>query len=143
MDTVNPTTCPGNSERASRNKDIGRLARYAIGMDSERARELLSAERSRIERALAVFRTDGPLEGDDRVEPGDEGSEDLYQDEFNADRADDLHAELRAVERAEARLAAGTYGLSVESGEPIPDARLEAVPTAERTIEEQRLYRQA
>jgi DnaK suppressor protein len=112
-------------------------------MDPERARELLSAERSRIEQALAVFQTDGPLEGDDRVEPGDEGSEDLYQDEFNADRTNDLDAELRAVERAEARLAAGTYGLSVESGEPIPDGRLEAVPTAERTIEEQRLHRQA
>ena len=36
------------------------------------------------------------------------------------------------------RLAAGTYGLSVESGEPIPDERLEAFPTAERTVEEER-----
>jgi DnaK suppressor protein len=33
--------------------------------------------------------------------------------------------------------AAGTYGLSVESGEPIPDERLEAIPTAERTVEEE------
>ena len=46
---------------------------------------------------------------------------------------------LAALERAEARLAAGTYGLSIESGEPIPDERLEIVPTAERTVaEEQR-----
>jgi DnaK suppressor protein len=109
-------------------------------MDPERATELLAAERSRIEQALAVIAADGPLEGDDRVEPGDEGSEDLYQDEFNADRAGDLKTQLAAVERAEARLAAGTYGLSVESGEPIPDGRLEAVPTAERTIEEQRVH---
>jgi len=35
----------------------------------------------------------------------------------------------------------GTYGLSVESGEPIPDARLEARPTAERTVEEEERYR--
>jgi DnaK suppressor protein len=41
------------------------------------------------------------------------------------------------VDRAEARLAAGTYGLSVESGTPIPDERLEAVPTAERTVDEE------
>jgi DnaK suppressor protein len=116
-------------------------AGYAVPMDPERARELLTVERSRIERALAVLGAEGPLEGDDRVEPGDEGSEDLYQDEFNADRAEDLHTQLLAVERAEARLEAGTYGLSVESGEPIPDARLEAVPTAERTIDEQRLHR--
>ena len=34
----------------------------------------------------------------------------------------------------------GTYGLSVESGEPIPDDRLEAVPWAERTVEEQARY---
>ncbi len=78
-----------------------------------------------------------PLEGDDRVEPGDEGTEDLYQDELDAGRAADLREQLAALERAEARLAEGTYGLSVESGEPISDARLEAVPTAERTIEEQ------
>ena len=44
------------------------------------------------------------------------------------------------MERAEERLKAGTYGVSVESGEPIPDARLEAQPTAERTIEEQERF---
>jgi DnaK suppressor protein len=35
-------------------------------------------------------------------------------------------------------LAAGTYGLSILSGEPIPDERLEVVPTAELTVEEER-----
>ena len=48
---------------------------------------------------------------------------------------------VTAVERAEARLEAGTYGLSVESGEPIPDGRLEARPTAERTVEEEERFR--
>jgi DnaK suppressor protein len=42
------------------------------------------------------------------------------------------------VERAEARVAAGTYGLSVQSGEPISDERLEILPTAELTVEEER-----
>jgi DnaK suppressor protein len=106
-------------------------------MDTDRARELLVLERERIEQGIAALVREGPLEGDDRIEPGDEGSEDLYQDEFNAGRLQDLRQELAAVERAEARLAAGTYGLSIESGEPIPDARLEALPTAERTVEEQ------
>ena len=50
----------------------------------------------------------------------------------------DLEAQLAAVERAEERLTAGTYGLSVESGEPIPDERLEIFPTAELTVEEER-----
>jgi DnaK suppressor protein len=109
-------------------------------MDPDRARELLANERTRIEQALTALQREGPLEASDRREPGDNDSEDLYQDEFNAGRAEDLHAELAALERAEARLAAGTYGLSIESGEPIPDGRLEAVPTAERTIEEQRRH---
>ena len=81
-----------------------------------------------------------PEAAGDRDESGDRGSEDLYQQEFDAGRATDLRDQLAAVERAEARLADGTYGLSVESGEPIPDGRLEALPTAERTVaEEERL----
>ena len=100
-------------------------------MDPERARQLLAGERERIEQAIAEL---GQPEGD---EPGDADSETLYQNEFDATQAADLAPQLEAVERAEARLAAGTYGLSVESGDPIPDARLEALPTAERTVEEE------
>jgi DnaK suppressor protein len=104
-------------------------------MEPERARELLARERSRIEKALGIHR--GEEESDANLEPGDEGSEDLYQDELDEGRRHDLRAELAAVERAEKRLAQGTYGLSVLSGEPIPDGRLEARPTAELTVEEQ------
>jgi DnaK suppressor protein len=110
-------------------------------METDRARELLANERTRIEQALAALQQDGPLEGDTRLEPGDQDSEDLYQDEFNQSRLEDIRGELAALERAEARLADGTYGLSVESGEPIPDARLEARPLAERSVEEERQLR--
>jgi DnaK suppressor protein len=109
-------------------------------MDPDRARELLDRERDRVEQALAGLEGEGPLEGDDRVEPGDLDSEDLYQDEYNEGRVDDLRKELAAIERAEARLEEGTYGLSIQSGTPIPDDRLEALPTAERTIEEQERF---
>ena len=109
-------------------------------MNADRARELLGAERERIEQALGALEGEGPLEGDDRLEPGDVDSEDLYQDEFDAGRLEDLRQQLAALERAEARLAEGTYGLSIDSGEPIPDGRLEALPTAERTAEEQQRY---
>ena len=51
-----------------------------------------------------------------------------------------LRSELAAVVRAEVRIAQGTFGLSVESGAPIPDDRLEAEPLAERTVEEQSLF---
>jgi DnaK suppressor protein len=110
-------------------------------MDAERARELLARERSRVEESLAALDRDGPLEGDARIEPGERDSEDLYQDEFDQGRREELRTEMAAIERAEARLEAGTYGLSVESGKPIPDGRLEALPTAERTIEEEDPYR--
>ncbi len=108
-------------------------------MDKDEATQLLATERKRIEQALAGL--DAPLEGDDRVEPGDEGTEDLYQDEYDQGRREDLRKDLANLERAEARLAEGKFGLSVESGEPIPDDRLRALPTAERTIEEEDRFR--
>jgi DnaK suppressor protein len=106
-------------------------------VDPERARELLQAERTRIERSLgqAAHQDDG--EPADVADPGNLAS-DLYQDEFDEGLRDDLGAQLAAVDRAEARLAAGTYGLSVLSGEPIPDERLEVRPTAELTVDEER-----
>ena len=107
-------------------------------VDPDRAHDLLRRERSRVEREIAALARDGPLEGSDQLEPGDRDSENVYQDEFDAGRLANLRDELAAVERAEARLEAGTYGLSVVSGTPIPDARLEALPTAERTVDEER-----
>lgn len=105
-------------------------------MEEARAKELLAAERERIERDIAAATRGGPEESDDRDQPGEYNSQRLYQDELDSGIAEDLKRRLEAVERAEERLAAGTYGLSVRSGEPIPDARLEANPCAELTVEE-------
>jgi DnaK suppressor protein len=106
-------------------------------MDPERARALLQAERTRIEHALAQAAHQDDGEEVDVADPGNLAS-DLYQDELDEGLRDDLEARLAAVERAEGRLAAGTYGLSVRSGEPIPDERLEVLPTAELTVDEER-----
>jgi DnaK suppressor protein len=106
-------------------------------VDPDRARELVAAERARIERELSRLETEGRAQDEDEYDLGDQGSE-LYLDELDEGRAEDLRDQLAAVERAEERLAAGTYGLSVESGQPIPDERLEAVPTAELTADEER-----
>lgn len=108
-------------------------------MDPDRARELLAEERRRVEHALAGLRREDVGELADQDEPGDQAS-DLYENELDAGLTEQLRETLAAVERAEARLADGTYGLSVESGQPIPDERLEAVPTAERTADEQERY---
>jgi DnaK suppressor protein len=106
-------------------------------VDPERARELLTAERSRIERQLAAGERNDADGEDDEGDSGDQGAE-LFQDELDDSRSEDLRDQLAAVARAEERLAAGKYGLSIESGLPIPDERLEAVPTAELTVEEER-----
>jgi DnaK suppressor protein len=104
-------------------------------VDDKRAGELLAAERERIETALRRAAIE-PTDELSTVEMADDAS-DTYQNEFDEGRAEDLRARLAAVERAEERLRNGTYGLSVESGERIPDERLEAIPTAERTVEEE------
>jgi DnaK suppressor protein len=96
-------------------------------MDAEHARALLARERLRIERSQAD------------QDPADDSAE-LADTELDEGIVEHLKTELEAIERAETRLAEGTYGLSVESGEPIPDARLELIPWAERTAEEQERF---
>jgi DnaK suppressor protein len=103
-------------------------------MDPERARELLSRERSRVEAELRRLAPEGEPDVGDRIDAGDE----LFERERDAGLAEALRERLAAIERAERRLEEGTYGLSVRSGKPIPDERLEADPAAELTVEEQR-----
>ena len=109
-------------------------------MDEARARELLARERERLERSLADLEPT-PDEELSHVDQhlADAGS-DLFETEREAGLATQLREELAAVERAQQRLAEGKFGLSVESGEPIPDERLERMPWAERTVEEQARY---
>jgi len=107
-------------------------------MDPDQARELLAGERERLEQAIARLSGEsGGQGGAEQDEPGEYGSEQLYESERDVGLEQDLDGQLAALERAEARLAAGTYGLSVESGTPIPDERLRALPLAELTVEEQ------
>lgn len=104
-------------------------------MDERRARELLSAERERIEEQLRASAI-GESDEFSNTEIADNAT-DTYQNEYDEGRIEGLREELAAVSRAEERLAQGTYGRSVESGDPIPDERLEALPAAERTVEEE------
>jgi DnaK suppressor protein len=108
-------------------------------MDSSEAHDLLAAERARIERALAQL---AKPEGDEEAHTDDSGDSapELLETEIDEGLAQPLRGELAAIERAEQRLAEGTYGNSVESGEAIPDGRLRSIPWAERTAEEQARY---
>ena len=111
-------------------------------MDEDTARELLAQERTEVEGLLReLVRDEDEARPDDTDGPRDAGdSVDAAQPIEQAERDDAVEAGLRdklaAIERAEQRLADGTYGRSVLSGDPIPDARLEAQPTAELTVEE-------
>jgi DnaK suppressor protein len=109
-------------------------------IDDARARELLARERERIEGALKESERLRAEEHDGLDQHPSDDAERLHSEELDRGLDDKLREQLEAVERAEARLAEGTYGLSVESGEPIPAGRLEAVPWAERTEDEQERY---
>jgi DnaK suppressor protein len=102
-------------------------------MDQAHARALLAGERARLERLLASG-SGGP----EAAEVGDEVDDADRRDAAQTGTAVDqlLRARWAALERAEARLAAGSFGRSVRSGRPIPDERLEADPLAELTVEE-------
>jgi DnaK suppressor protein len=109
-------------------------------MDEARARELLQRERDRVQRSIdELDRTRAEEDAGLDQHPADD-AERLQGDDVDATLEDQLRADLEAIERAEERLATGTFGLSVESGEPIPDERLEAIPWAERTAGEQERF---
>jgi DnaK suppressor protein len=102
-------------------------------MDQARARALLAGERARLQRLLQA-ETGKP----EAAEPGDEvdnaGRRDAEESGMAVDQL--LPARWAGLARAEARLAAGSYGRSVRSGQPIPGERLEADPLAELTVQE-------
>jgi DnaK suppressor protein len=102
-------------------------------MDQAQARALLAGERARLQRLLQTA-TGQPQAAElgDEVEDADRRN--AEQTGLAVDQL--LRARWAALERAEARLTAGSYGRSVRSGQPIPDERLQADPLAELTVEE-------
>jgi DnaK suppressor protein len=111
-----------------------------VTVDEERARELLRAQREELTGLLAASATEqrGDRQAEDeRGVDIDDPAQPLTEEGVDDAVATSLRERLAAVDRAEARLAAGTFGRSVLSGVPIPDERLEAQPTAELTVEEQ------
>ncbi len=107
-------------------------------MNEDRARALLRGERARIEGLLGDLANASQQDRATANEPGDlaDPSERLTAEQGDDAVAASLRERLAALERAEGRLEEGTFGYSVHSGLPIPDARLEADPAAELTVEE-------
>jgi DnaK suppressor protein len=111
-------------------------------MDMDRARALLTAEREEVTSLLeeAEQAVEADRETETQSGPGDSAdfTQPLEDEEMDSAIAERMRARLDAIDRALRRLDEGTYGLSVRSGKPIPDERLEADPAAELTVEEAR-----
>ena len=108
-------------------------------MELERAQELLNAKRAHVEKLLASAadaRTEDNAAERDAGDGDTDGAQPLEHASVDLAIEASLREQLGALDRAEQRIKDGSYGLSIESGTPIPDARLEIDPAAELTVEE-------
>ena len=107
-------------------------------MNEAEARELLCAERARVEGLLEDAIRSGREDRSAASEPGNtsDSAEPLTSELTDDAVAAGLRERLEAIGRAERRLEEGTFGRSVRSGAPIAEERLRADPTAELTVEE-------
>jgi DnaK suppressor protein len=112
-------------------------------VESQRERLLgLREELVRIKEGVADDERDlGEAEGDTQLDSGDL-SQDMFTREMDASIGEQVQRRLGEVDRALRKIEESTYGLSDESGEPIPRGRLEAIPEATRTVEEQQRFEQ-
>ena len=109
-------------------------------MDTQDARQQLEQMLRELDAATATLEGEGAGDTSELSHvdqhPGDTASELQDADEQNA--LLENSAEQRAeVVAALARLDEGTYGVCVDCGKPIPDARLEVRPEAARCVEDQ------
>ena len=110
-------------------------------VESQRERLVgLRDELVRIREGMADDERDlGEAEGDTQLDSGDL-SQDMFTREMDASIGEQVERRLGEVDRALEKIAESTYGLSDDSGECIPRGRLEAVPEALRTVEEQQRF---
>ena len=100
--------------------------------------EQLQDELARIVQGMEEDQRDRAEDEEDFTEH-DSGdmSQSLFTREMDATVERVAEKRLQSVARALEKIEEGTYGLSDESGEQIPKGRLEAVPEAVYTVEEQ------
>jgi DnaK suppressor protein len=114
-------------------------------MDEQRARELLQAERERLERIrddeLLPHLTQSQSDSTSELSSFDQHPGDVATETHDRSRdesiLENVRAQLRDIEDAFARLDNGTYGVCEATGEQIPDERLETMPAARYTVEAQ------
>jgi RNA polymerase-binding transcription factor DksA len=107
-------------------------------VDTDEARQLLIAERERLE-ALLVDQGDAVADQQGPDTAASDLAKDILDRELNHSELVRVQRELAEVDAALARVDDGTYGVSDVSGRPIPEERLRAVPYARRLADEQAL----
>ena len=112
-------------------------------VESQRERLVgLRDELVRIKEGMSADEEDlGETEGETTLDSGDL-SQQMFTREMDASIEEQVERRLREVDRALQKVEEGTYGLSDDSGVSIPRGRLEAVPEAIRTVEEQQRFEQ-
>jgi DnaK suppressor protein len=111
-----------------------------VAQQKERLEELRDELLLVVRGAEEDERTRGENEGDFTEHDSGDMSRDIFDREVDATIAEQIQQRLEIVDRALQKVEEGTYGLSDVSGEPIPRGRLEAVPEAVRTVEEQQQF---
>jgi DnaK suppressor protein len=79
-------------------------------------------------------------EGDFTEHDSGDMSREIFNREMDASIGEQVERRLEDIDRALQKIEEGTYGLSDVSGDPIPQGRLEAMPEAVRTVEEQQRF---
>ena len=94
---------------------------------TERERKHLEGERGQILRDMEILKESLPGEVDS---DHTEGDPDVYERENNATLLDALANKLQSIEAALCSIENGGYGICAQCSQPIPPARLEAMPDA-------------
>ena len=113
-------------------------------IDKEQAAQRLRERAEEIARQRAsLSNPDDDARGSELADydqhPADQGTE-THDQELDETTDMILAEEQRQVEIAQQRLEEGLYGICVDCGEEIPEARLEAIPEAVRCIKDQSIY---
>ena len=110
-------------------------------MDTEVARERLLQLQQELRTSIeeTTSRMERGVYSDDPAGGSDFGDRGAHEQQAAEDEGvlDGVRRRLNSVEDALRRIDEGTYGISVVSGKPIPEERLEALPDAATLVGEE------
>lgn len=123
-----PAAARGAAKRGAAASADGFLAAQRTLLEHERATYLRQAEELKAQAdSLALEHEPGDVQFD---EEGGEGGTSNVDRELDLVLSAQARAAIEEIDRALAKIDAGTYGRCEQCGNPIPEARLEALPHA-------------